>query len=57
MIKARRMRWAGYVARKVKTKNSFRIFIRKPEGSTPLLNPRCRRGNNIKINVRQDVEV
>jgi hypothetical protein len=32
MIKARRMRWAGHVARMGETRNSYRILVGKPEG-------------------------
>jgi hypothetical protein len=34
MIKSRRMRWAGYVARMGK-KNAYRILVGKPAGSRP----------------------
>jgi hypothetical protein len=33
MLKSRRMRWAGHVARKGARKNSCRILVGKPEGS------------------------
>jgi transposase len=39
MIKSRRMRWAGYVARK-ETRNAYRILVGKPEGKRPLGRPR-----------------
>jgi hypothetical protein len=41
MIKSRRMRWAGHVARMRKKRNAYRIFLGKPEGKTPLGRPRC----------------
>jgi hypothetical protein len=31
MIKSRRMRWAGHVARIGETRNAYRILVRKPE--------------------------
>jgi hypothetical protein len=31
MIKLRRMRWAGYVARMGEKRNAYRIFARNPE--------------------------
>jgi hypothetical protein len=31
MIKSRRMRWAGHVARKGETRNAYRILVGKPE--------------------------
>jgi hypothetical protein len=53
MIKSRRMRWAGYVARKGETRNAYRILVRKPEGKRPLGRPRRRWVNNIKIDVSE----
>jgi hypothetical protein len=35
-IKARRMRWAGHVARMGEERNAYRIFMGKPEGKRPL---------------------
>jgi hypothetical protein len=32
MIKSRRMRWAGHVARVGETRNAYRILVGKPEG-------------------------
>jgi hypothetical protein len=36
MIKSRRMRWAGHVARMGQKKNAYRILVGKPEGKRPL---------------------
>jgi hypothetical protein len=36
MIKSKRMRWAGYVARIGETRNAYRAFVGKPEGKKPL---------------------
>jgi hypothetical protein len=49
MIKARRMRWTGHVARMGETRNAYRILVGKPEGKRPLGRPRCRWEDNIKI--------
>jgi hypothetical protein len=35
MIKSRRMRWAGHVAR-MERRNAYRILVGKPEGKRPL---------------------
>jgi hypothetical protein len=35
MIKSRRMRWAGHVARMVTERNACRILVGKPEGKRP----------------------
>jgi hypothetical protein len=35
-IKARRMRWAGHVARMGEKSNVYRLLVGKPEGRRPL---------------------
>jgi hypothetical protein len=40
MIKSRRMRWVGHVARMGTTGNAYRIFVGKPERKRPLGRPR-----------------
>jgi hypothetical protein len=52
MIKSRRMRWAGHVARMGETRNAYRILVGKPEGKRPLGRPRRRWVGNIKIDLR-----
>jgi hypothetical protein len=42
MIKSRRMRWAGHVARMGEKRNANRILMVKPEGKRPLGRPRRR---------------
>jgi hypothetical protein len=42
MIKSRRMRWAGHVARMREKRNAYRILLGKPEGRRPLGRPRRR---------------
>jgi hypothetical protein len=51
MIKSRRMKWAGHVARMGETRNAYRILVGKPEGKRPLGRPRRRRVDNIKIDL------
>jgi hypothetical protein len=53
MIKSRRMRWAGHVARMGETRNEYRILVEKPEGKRPLKRPRRRWVDNIKMDVRE----
>jgi hypothetical protein len=36
MIKSRRMRWTGLVARMDENRNAYRILMGKPEGNRPL---------------------
>jgi hypothetical protein len=52
MIKSRRMRWAGHVARMGAKRNAYRILVGKPEGRRPLGRPRRRLVDNIKMNLR-----
>jgi hypothetical protein len=52
MIKSRRMRWAGHVARIRETKNACMILVGKPERKRPLGRPRHRWVDNIKIYLR-----
>jgi hypothetical protein len=51
IIKWRRMRWAGHVARMGENKNVYRILVGKPEGKSPLGRPRRRWIDNIKMDV------
>ena len=42
VIKSRRLRWAGHVARMEEGKSVFKILTDKPIGKRPLEWPRCR---------------
>jgi hypothetical protein len=53
MIKSRRMRWAGHVARMGEKMNAYRTFVGNPEGKRPLGRPRRRRVDNIKMDLRE----
>jgi hypothetical protein len=48
IIKSRRMSWVEHVARIGEKRNAYRG---KPEGKRPLRRPRCRRVNNIKMDL------
>jgi hypothetical protein len=39
IIKSRRMRWAGHVARMGEKRNVYRLLVGKPEGKRPLGRP------------------
>jgi len=54
MIKSRRMRWAGHVARLGERRGVYKLLVRKPEGKRPLGRPRRRWEDNIKMD-RQEV--
>jgi hypothetical protein len=53
MIKSRRMRWAGHVARMGEESNAYRILVGKPEGKRLLGRPRRRWTDNIKMDLRE----
>jgi hypothetical protein len=40
IMKSRRMRWAGHVARMREKRNGYRLLVGKPEGRRPLGRPR-----------------
>jgi hypothetical protein len=48
VVKSRRMRWAGHVARMGKGRVVHRVLVGKPEGKRPLGRPRRRWEDNIK---------
>jgi hypothetical protein len=53
MIKSRRIKWAGHVARKGEKRNAYRILVGKPEGKRPLDGPRRRSVDSIKMDLRE----
>jgi hypothetical protein len=48
IMKSRRMRWAGHVARMGEKRNAYRLLVGKPEGKRPLGRPRRRLVDNIR---------
>jgi hypothetical protein len=52
MIKSMRVGWTGHAARTGEKSNAYGILVGKPEGKRPLRRPRCRREDNIKIDLR-----
>jgi hypothetical protein len=53
VIKARRMRWAGTVARMGEVRGAYKILVARPEGRRPLGRPRRRWEYNIKMDLRK----
>jgi hypothetical protein len=51
IIKSRRMRWAGHVARMGVKRNAYRLLVGRPEGKRPLGRPRRRWVDNIKMDL------
>jgi len=53
VIKSRRMRWAGHVARMGDGRGVYRVLAGKPEGKRPLRRPRRKWEYNIKTDLRE----
>jgi hypothetical protein len=53
VIKLRRLRWAGRVARMGEGRDIYRILVWKPEGKRPLGRPRRRWEGNTKLDIRE----
>jgi hypothetical protein len=53
VIKSRRMRWAGHVARMGEGRGVYRILVGRPEGRRPLGCQRRRWEDNIKMDPRE----
>jgi hypothetical protein len=51
IIKSRRMRWAGHVARMEEKRNAYMLLMGKPEGERPLGRPRRRWVDNIRMDL------
>jgi len=52
VIKSRRMRWEGHVARMGERRDVYRVLVGKPEGKRLLGRPSCRKEDNIKIDLQ-----
>ena len=50
-----RMRWAGHVARIGEWRGVHRVLVGKPEGKMPLVRPRHRWEDNIKMDLQDMV--
>ena len=53
VIKSRRMRWAGHVARMGEERGVYRFLVGKPEGKRPLGRPRRRCVDNIRMDLQE----
>ena len=53
VIKSRRMRWAGHVARMEEGRGVHKILMGKLEGKRPLERPRRRWEDNIKMDLEE----
>ena len=53
VIKSRRMRWAGHVARMGEERVVYRVLVGKPEGKRPQGRPRRRWVDNIRMDLQE----
>jgi len=53
VIKSKRMRWAGHVARMGDRRGVYRVLVGKPDGKRPLGRPRRKWDDNIKIDLQE----
>jgi len=53
VMKSRRMRWAGHVARMGEERVVYRVLVGKLEGKRPLGRPRCRWVDNIRMDLQE----
>ena len=51
VIKSRRMKWTGHVARMEEGRDVHKVLVGKPEGKRPLGRPRHRWEDNIKMDL------
>jgi len=53
VIKSRRMRWAGHVARMGGERGVYRVLVGKPEGRRPLGRPKRSWVDNIRMDLQE----
>jgi hypothetical protein len=53
VIKSRRLRWAGHVARMEEGRGVYRFLVGKPEGKRPLGRPRRRWEDNVNMDLQE----
>jgi hypothetical protein len=53
VIKSRRMRWVGHVARMGEGRGVYSVLVGRPKGKRPLGRPRRRWEDNIKMDLRE----
>jgi hypothetical protein len=53
VVKSRRLRWAGHVARMGEERGVHRVLVGKPEGKRPLGRSRRRWADNIKMDFQE----
>jgi len=54
VIRSRKMRWAGHVARRGEERRVCRVLVGKPERKRPLRRPRHRWVDNIRMGLQEE---
>ena len=57
MIKSRRFKWAGHVAKMEEGRSAFKILTGKPSGKIPLGRPRRTQEDNIRMDIKKYEEL
>ena len=57
VIKSRRLRWTGHVARMEEDRRAFKILTAKLTGKRPLRRPRRRWEDNIRMDLEEIIKV
>ena len=53
VIKSRKLRWAGHIARMEESRSAFKILTCTPTGKRSLGRPRCRWEDNIRMALKE----
>ena len=53
MVKSRRLRWAGHVARMEEERSAFKILTGKPTGNKLLRRPRRRWEDDVRVDLKE----
>jgi hypothetical protein len=53
VIKSRRLRWAGHIARMGEGRGVYRVLVGKPEGKRPLGRPRHRWEDFVRMDLQE----
>ena len=57
VIKSRRLRLAGHVARMEEGRSALKILTGPPAGKRPLGRPRCKWEDNIRMDLKEKVSI
>ena len=53
VIKSRKLKWAGHLARMEEGRSVFRVLTSNPTGKRPIERPRCRGVDNIRMDLKE----